>query len=138
MNGSAYSRTVVLLSLLGLGMITPAQSRELSEEDEALVRKMIASSYFAREIWRVVKAPRLAEKLIRADIDTPHHASERRFKRIAEIFRKRDEEAIEKIEAGEKRRYEEWIRQQRERNREILEEREREQARRGKREGEGK
>ena len=45
MNGSAYSKTVVLLSLLGLGMITPAQSRELSEEDEELVRKMIASSY---------------------------------------------------------------------------------------------
>lgn len=66
---------------------------------------------FAREIRRVVKDPQLAEKLVRADIETPHHASERRFKRIEEIFRKRDEEGIARIEAEEKRRREEYDKQ---------------------------
>ncbi len=97
-------------------------------------KRMEDFNRFAEEIRRVVKEPRLAERLIRADIDTPHHASERRFKRIEEIFRKRDEEGIAKIEAEEKRWLEERMRQQRERNREIMEE----ERQRAKRRGGGK
>ena len=49
----------------------------------------------------------------------------------AEIFRKRDEEGIAKIEAEEKRWLEERMRQQRERNREIMEEERKRAKRRG-------
>lgn len=63
---------------------------------------------FANEIRRVVKDAKLAGKLIRADGETPHHASERRFKRIEEIIQQREKEGMAKIDREEKRHREEY------------------------------
>lgn len=77
---------------------------------------------FADEIRRVITDRQLGEKLLRADKMTPRHRIEMWAKKENEDYFRQLKEGFKRDQAESKCRQEEWTRQQRERNRKIMEE----------------